>query len=68
MTNAFKMTCLPEQKSACLDAALAPVQVALIKQKGDSRGYWAVTLHGTLVSKRIESKESCFAEHKIQLK
>lgn len=28
--RAFKMICLPEQKSACLDAALAPVQAALI--------------------------------------
>jgi hypothetical protein len=35
MTNAFIMSCLPEQKSACLDAALAPVQAALIKEKVD---------------------------------
>jgi hypothetical protein len=35
MTKAFKIVCLPEQKSACLDAALARVQVALIKKKKD---------------------------------
>lgn len=33
--RAFKMICLPEQKSACLDAALAPVQAALILDRGD---------------------------------
>lgn len=56
MTNALTKGCLPEQKSACLDAALAPVQVALIWGKWTGYGIeqWLCTM--LQIPARIESK------------